>query len=45
MKTIFTDPELKIIRFEAKDVLADSIETTENGLPVMPGDPGWEQNP
>lgn len=38
MKTYFADPELKIIRFEAKDVLTASptIETDENETPVEP---------
>ena len=34
MKTYFADPELKVIQFEAKDVLADSTETGPS-----PGDP------
>lgn len=44
MKTYFADPELKVIRFEAMDVLTTSpgdpnteLETGENELPgVLP---------
>lgn len=33
MKTYFADPELKIIRFEAKDVLTESPIPGEDELP------------
>ena len=37
MKTYFADPELKIIQFEAKDVLTDSQpeDTDPDGLPIL----------
>jgi len=36
MKTYFADPELKVIRFEAKDVLTKSPEPGENETPIEP---------
>lgn len=39
MKTYFADPEMKVVRFEAKDVLTTSptIEPTDNELPIEVG--------
>lgn len=36
MKTYFADPELKVIRFEAKDVLTASPQPGENETPIEP---------
>ena len=39
MKTYFAEPELKVIQFDAVDVLTSStdgpVETDEDGLPIM----------
>ncbi len=38
MKTIFIEPEVKLIQFEAKDVLTDStIVPTEDETPIIVG--------
>ena len=38
MKMRFADPELKVIRFEAKDVLTSSIVPGGNETPIMDED-------
>lgn len=38
MKTYFADPELKVIRFEAKDVLTSSITPGGDETDVEPED-------
>ncbi len=38
MKNVFSDPELKVIQFSAYDVLTNSPDPGNNGLPIEDGE-------